>query len=74
MGLWLEGAALLELLPNPAHGRHAKPNKLRDVAGAFALFVELDDSLAYRQRDGSHAPHFAISLRPSKATSLVEML
>ena len=60
MGLWLEGAALLELLPNPAHGRHAKPNKLRDVAGAFALFVELDDSLAHRQGMARMPHHFAI--------------
>jgi hypothetical protein len=48
MGLWLECATLLELLPNPAHGRHTKTKKLRDIAGALALFVELDDSLAYR--------------------------
>src|ERR1017187_693471 len=60
MGLGLEGAALLELLPNPAHRRHTKTKKLRDVAGALALFVELDDSLPGRQWDRSHAhtlPH-----------------
>jgi hypothetical protein len=56
MGLRLECAALLELLPDPARGRHTKTKNLREVAGAFALFVEPDDSLACRQRDCSHDP------------------
>ena len=54
MGLRLERAALLELLPDPAHRRHAKAEKVRDLAGAFALFIELQDALARRHGYRSH--------------------
>jgi len=37
MGLRLERAPRLELLAHPAHRRHAKTRKRRDLAGAFAL-------------------------------------
>jgi hypothetical protein len=54
MGLRLEGAALPELLPNPAHRRHAKTQKFRDLAGAFVLLMEPDDTLARGKRHRSH--------------------
>src|SRR5208282_6701465 len=57
MRLGLERAPLLELLPNPAHRRHTKTKKLRDVAGAFALLIEMDDPLASRKRYCAHEPH-----------------
>ena len=56
MGLRLEGAALLELLAHPAHGGDAITRKSGDLAGAFALFVELENSFPDRQGDGFHAP------------------
>jgi len=44
----LECAPLLELLPDPAHRRHTETEKPGNVAGAFALFVEVDDALTGR--------------------------
>jgi transposase len=47
-------AALPEPLPHPPHRRHAVTRKLRDLAGAFAAFLELQNAPAHRQRYGSH--------------------
>src|ERR1700678_1095582 len=54
MGLRLECAALLELLPDPAHGCHTETQTLRDLTGAFALLIEPDDALARGKRYRSH--------------------
>jgi hypothetical protein len=54
VSLGLQRAAFLELLPDPPHGGHTKTKKLRNVIGAFALLIEVDDPFADRQWDGSH--------------------
>jgi hypothetical protein len=46
MRLWLERAPFLELLPNPAHGRHTKAQEFRNFTSVLITFVEVDDSLA----------------------------
>ena len=74
MRLRFERAARLELLPDSAHCRHAKTKIPRNLAGAFALFIEEDDSPARRQRDRSHGSDPAKFSRPSQATLFVEML
>ena len=51
MSLRLERAALLELLPDPTHRGHAKAEKLRDFAGALALFIELQYCARARERE-----------------------
>ena len=56
VGLRLKCAPLTELLAHPAHRRHAIARKLRNLAGAFAPFVKLQDALTYRHRDGLHMP------------------
>lgn len=53
MGLGSERAPRLELLAHSAHCRHTKVGEGRDLAGAFALLVKLDDPLTHRNWDGS---------------------
>jgi len=48
MRLRLERAPCLELLPDPAYRRHTETEELGNVAGAFALFIEVDDALTGR--------------------------
>ena len=55
MGLRLERSTHLELLAHPTYGRHAKTGKGRNLTGAFALFVELNDPFTHGDRYGSHA-------------------
>jgi hypothetical protein len=60
VSLGLQCAAFLELLPDPPHGGDTETKKLRNIAGAFALSVEVDDAFADRQWYGSHGdtlPH-----------------
>ncbi len=57
MRLGLQGAAFLELLPNPAHCRNTETEELGNLIGAFALLVEVDDSFTDRQRN-----HFGMTL------------
>jgi hypothetical protein len=54
MGLRFQRVAFLKPLPDPPHRRHAKTQKLRDLTGAFALPVEVDDALAHGNRNRSH--------------------
>src|SRR5271157_855964 len=56
MRLGFQGAALAKLLAHAAHRGHAEAGKLRDLAGALAAFVELQNALAQGNRDGSHEP------------------
>jgi hypothetical protein len=48
MSLGLQGAAFLELLPDPAHRRDTETEELRNFTSAFALLVAVDDSFADR--------------------------
>jgi hypothetical protein len=48
-----------------AHRRHAKAGERRNLAGAFALFVELKNPLTHRHRDGSHNPSCHLSASKS---------
>ena len=73
VGLRLQRAALLELLPDPSHGRDAKAEKLRNVAGAFALFIEVDDAFADRQGIARMTTS-CHTITPGKATCFMEML
>ena len=60
VSLGLQRAAFLELLPDPPHGGHTETKKLRNVVGAFALLIEVDDAFADRQWYGSQGntlPH-----------------
>ncbi|MCI0353960.1 MAG: hypothetical protein L0099_02820, partial [Acidobacteria bacterium] len=56
MSLWLQRAALVKLLAHAAHRGHAKTEKLRNLASAFASLIELQNSPAQRDRDGRHSP------------------
>ena len=51
IGLRLEGAALFEVLPYPANGRHAVAQAFTDLFGGFALLVKLDDAFSNRNWD-----------------------
>ena len=60
VGLRFQGAPGLEVLTHPAHGRHTETGERRNLSGAFALFVKVDDSFADWKRDRSHGhtwPH-----------------
>jgi hypothetical protein len=59
VGLRLQGAPRLEVLPHPSHRGHAKTAKGRDLNGALVLVVELQDSLTHCHRDGFHTHTFA---------------
>jgi hypothetical protein len=50
----MKGATRLKLLPHPAHRRDTETKERRNFIGAFALFVEVDDSFANGQRNGAH--------------------
>src|SRR6266851_5145184 len=52
----LERAALPKLLAHPAYRRHAKTEKLGNLASALASLVELENPLPHRDRNGSHGP------------------
>src|SRR6266704_5429730 len=52
----LERAALPKLLAHPAYRRHAKPEKLGNLASALASLVELENPPPHRDRNGSHGP------------------
>src|SRR5216684_675323 len=54
MGLRLQRAALPELLAHPAHRRHAKPQKFRDLSSALVPFIELQNAPTHGKRYGSH--------------------
>jgi hypothetical protein len=56
MGSRLQGSALLEVLPDAAHCRHAIIQNGGNLLCAMALVIEVDDSLAhgYRYRFHSH--------------------
>src|SRR6266851_7569074 len=54
MGLRLQRAALPELLARPAHRRHAKPQKFRDLSSALVPFIELQNAATHGKRFGSH--------------------
>ena len=56
MGPRLERAALVKLLAHAAHRGHTKTKKLCDFASALTSLVELQNSLARRDRDGCHSP------------------
>jgi hypothetical protein len=75
----LERAALLKLLAHPAYRRHAKTEKLGNLASAHASLVELENPLPHRDRNGSHGPtlshnHVSVKLhnlwKCSKAAAL----
>jgi hypothetical protein len=59
VGLWFHGAPRLEVLPHPAHGRHAMAAEGRDLNSALALVIELQDAFPHRHRDGFHPHTFA---------------
>jgi len=52
----LERAALPKLLAHPAYRRHAKTEKLGNLASALASLVELENPPPHRDRNGSHGP------------------
>src|SRR5882762_2466676 len=54
MSLWPKRAALPKLLAHSAHRRHTKPQELRNLPGALAPFIKLQNALAHRNRYGSH--------------------
>src|SRR5882672_7172251 len=54
MSLWQKRAALPKLLAHSAHRRHTKPQELRNLPGALAPFIKLQNALAHRNRYGSH--------------------
>jgi hypothetical protein len=56
MRLRFQGAAGLVLLPDPAHGGHTETAERRNLVGAFALLMEVDDPFADRRRNRSHGP------------------
>src|SRR5487761_1203864 len=74
MGLGLQRAALPEPLAHPAHRRHAKPQKFRDLSSALAFFIELQNALAHRNRYGSHEHTLPHTFPLCKATLFMEML
>src|SRR5271155_1075491 len=55
MRLRLQRTALPKLLAHPAHRRHAKTEKLSNLASALAPFIELNNPLAHGDRYGSHS-------------------
>ena len=54
MSLWQKRAALPILLAHSAHRRHTKPQEFRNLPGALAPFIKLQNALAHRNRYGSH--------------------
>src|SRR5260370_31896599 len=54
MGLRLQRAALPELLAHPAHRRHAKPQKFRDLSSDLVPCIELQNAPTHGKRYGSH--------------------
>lgn len=71
MRLWLERAPFLELLPNPAHGRHTKAQELRNFTGALIPLVEVDDSLARQQGYRSHVKTHPATHSPPRASYII---
>ena len=74
MGPWLERTALPKLLAHAAYRGHAKTEELRNLASTLAPLIEMNNSLADRDRYGCHSPYSVTESYSCQATLFMEML